>query len=50
MVSGNKNEHNEKQREYYQKNKDRICEQKKEYRRKRKEQIQNNVKSLNDQI
>lgn len=37
-------------RSYYQKNKDRICEQKKEYYLKRKEQIQNNVKSLNDQI
>ena len=44
----------EKQKEYaqkyYQENKDRICEQKKEYYRKRKEQIQNNVKSLDDQI
>ena len=28
---------------YYQKNKDRICEQHKEYRRKKKEHIQNNV-------
>ena len=30
-------------RSYYQKNRDRICEQQKEYRRKRKEQIQNNL-------
>ena len=38
-------------RTYYQENKDRICEWKKEYRRKKKEEnIQNNVKSLDDQI
>lgn len=30
-------------RSYYQENRDRICEQRKEYRRKKKEQIQNNV-------
>ena len=35
---------------YYQENKDRICEQQKEYYRKKKEEIQNNVKSLDDQI
>ena len=38
-------------RKWYQENKDRICEQKKEYYRKKKEEnIQNNVKSLDDQV
>ena len=40
----------EYKKKWYQENKDRICEQQKEYRRKKKEEIQNNVKSLNDQI
>ena len=46
----NKDKVKDNVRSYYQKNRDRICEQKKEYYRKRKEQIQNNVKSLDDQI
>ena len=46
--SGLSNE--EYHRKWYQENKEKILMQKKEYRRKRKEQIQNNVKSLNDQI
>ena len=37
-------------KKYYQENRDRIRERQKEYYRKKKEQIQNNVKSLNDQI
>ena len=36
-------------KKYYQENRDGICERQKEYYRKKKE-IQNNVKSLNDQI
>ena len=45
----NKDKAKEYDKKYYQKNRDRICEQKKEYYRKKKE-IQNNVKSLDDQI
>ena len=45
----NRDKIRDKHRSYYQENKDRICEQQKEYYRKKKE-IQNNVKSLNDQI
>ena len=38
-------------KEYSQKNRDRISERHKEYYRKKKEEnIQNNVKSLDDQI
>ena len=40
----------EYRKNYYQENKDKICERQKKYYRKRKEQIQNNIKSLNDQI
>ena len=37
-------------KKYYQENKEKILMQKKEYYLKKKEEIQNNVKSLNDQI
>lgn len=46
----NREKRSEQQREYYQENREKICEQQKEYYRKKKEQIQNNVKSLDDQI
>ena len=46
----NKDKRREYNKKYYQENKDRICGQQKEYYLKKKEQIQNNVKSLNDQI
>lgn len=46
----NKDKAKEYDKKYYQENRDRICEQKKEYYRKKKEQIQNNVKSLDEQV